>query len=50
MARIFVSAQRMLRQALRDHAYDRADIVRRTTEEWRDYVERLDRAADRLED
>lgn len=47
---IFAPVQAKLKLALRDAAYDRADLVRRTTEEWREYVAQLDRAAAHLED
>ena len=50
IARVFAPAQRQLKRALQANRYDRADLVRRTTEDWREYVANLDRAAAHLED
>jgi len=47
---IFAPVERKLKHALREAEYDRADLVRRTTDDWRDYVAQLDRAAAHLED
>jgi len=47
--RIFYPAQRHLAAALAANQYDRADLVRRTTEDWRDFVANLDRAAAHLD-
>ena len=50
IASVFAPAERKLKLALQEQAYDTRDLVRRTTEEWRDYVAQLDRAAAHLED
>ena len=50
VAAVFKPAERKLKLALQEQAYDERDLVRRTTEEWRDYVAQLDRAAAHLED
>lgn len=47
---VFKPVERKLKLALRQADFDRTDLVRRTTEEWRDYVANLDRAAAHLED
>ena len=50
VAAVFAPAEAKLKQALRLAEYDRADLVRRTTEDWRDYVAQLDRAAAHLDE
>lgn len=50
MRALFVPVTQQMRQTVAAHQYDKADLVRRTTEEWRAYVEQLDRAAAHLED
>jgi len=50
VAAVFKPAERKLKLALREAEFDRTDLVRRTTEEWREYVANLDRAAAHLED
>lgn len=47
---IFAPVQRRLAAELRENQYDQADLVRRTTEDWRDFVANLDRAAAHLDD
>ena len=50
VARVFAPLKRKLEEALLENEYDQADLVRRTTEDWRDYVAQLDRASAHLED